>query len=241
MDFALPLSLGLVGFGPQGWGRPLLAAAGMTVAVSTSGFAFGCAFGGVLACAKLSGVRVLKAGADVYTTVIRSVPELLILYLLFFGGSAFLTALSSVFLGEGFMSAPAFLTGVFALGLISASYIAEVLRGAWQGVDPGQIDAAASLGMRWTVGLRKVLLPQVIRLALPGLGNVWQLTLKESALISLTGLTELMRQAAVAANATSKPFFFYSAAAILYLAISTVSAILFRQAERRSRRGYRRG
>lgn len=237
MEFSLP-SLDYVGFGPQGWGAPLLVAAAMTAAVSTAGFALGCVFGSLLALAKLSGFSLLKAAAGAYTTVIRSVPELLILYLLFFGGSAFLTALSSVLLGEGFMSAPAFLTGVLALGLISAAYIAEVLRGAWQGVDKGQADAAAALGMGWRISVRKVLLPQVVRLALPGLGNVWQLTLKESALISLTGLTELMRQAVVASNATSKPFYFYCAAAILYLAISTLSAILFRQAERRSRRGH---
>lgn len=234
----MPSPLDYVGFGPQGWGAPLLAAAAMTAAVSAAGFAFGCVFGGLLTLARLSGFRVLEAAAGAYTTVIRSVPELLILYLLFFGGSAFLTALSSVLLGEGFMSAPAFLTGVLALGLISAAYVAEVLRGAWQGVDGGQRDAASALGMGWTTSVRKVLLPQVVRLALPGLGNVWQLTLKESALISLTGLTELMRQAAVASNATAKPFYFYATAALLYLAISTVSAVLFRQAERRSRRGH---
>ena len=238
MELELPSSLTFIGFGPNGWGKPLLTAAGMTAAVSASGFVLGCMFGGCLTLAKLSGLRPLRVAADVYTTVIRSVPELLVLYLLFFGGSAFLTAVSSVLLGEGFMSAPAFLTGVLTLGLISAAYIAEVLRGAWQGVDKGQSDAAAALGMNWMIGVRKVLLTKVVRLALPGLGNVWQLTLKESALISLTGLTELMRQAVVASNATSKPFYFYSTAAVLYLAISTLSAALFRQAERRSRRGY---
>lgn len=238
MDFGLPPPFDLVGFGPQGWGKPLLVAAAMTVYISTAGFAFGFFFGGALAGAKLSGVRTLKTLADIYTTIIRSVPELLVLYLLFFGGSAFLTAMSGLFLGDGFVGAPAFLTGVLALGMISASYIAEILRGAWQAIDRGQIDAAAALGMPRTVSLRKVMLPQVLRLALPGLGNVWQVTLKESALISLTGMTELMRQAMIAANATAKPFYFYMTAAVVYLAITTVSAKLFREAERRSRRGY---
>ncbi len=230
--------LSLVGFGPSGWGRPLLAATGMTLALSISGFGLSLVIGFLLSATRLSGSRPLVALSRLYTTVVRGVPELLVLYLLFFGGSAVIGALAKALVGDGFLAAPAFLTGVLALGLIAASFTAEVLRGAWLALDAGQADAVAALGMRWSVGVRTVLLPQVLRLALPGLGNVWQLTLKESALVSLTGLTELMRQSAVASNATDRPFTFYVTAAVLYLAITTAASGLFRRAERRSRRGF---
>lgn len=233
----MPEALSLIGFGPSGWGRPLLIATAMTLALSVAGFGMSLVIGFVLSAARLSGSRPLVALSRLYTTVVRGVPELLVLYLLFFGGSALIGALAKALVGGGFLAAPAFLTGVMALGLIAASFTAEVLRGAWLALDAGQGDAAAALGMRWSVSVRTVLLPQVMRLALPGLGNVWQLTLKESALVSLTGLTELMRQSAVASNATDRPFTFYVTAAVLYLAITTVASGLFRQAERRSRRG----
>lgn len=227
----------LLGFGPSGWGRPLLAATGMTLALSTSGFMLSVVIGFLLSAARLSTSRSLITLSRLYTTVVRGVPELLILYLLFFGGSALIGALAKTMTGGGFLAAPAFLTGVLALGLVAASFTAEVLRGAWLALDTGQSDAAAALGMRWLVSVRTVLLPQVMRLALPGLGNVWQLVLKESALVSLTGLTELMRQSAVASNATDRPFTFYVAAASLYLAITTAAAVLFRRAERQTWRG----
>lgn len=234
----MPEALSLIGFGPSGWGRPLLAAAGMTLALSLSGFTLSLVIGFLLSAARLSGSRPLAALSRLYTTVMRGVPELLVLYLLFFGGSALIGGLAKALGGGGFLAAPAFLTGALALGLIAASFTAEVLRGAWLALDAGQADAAAALGMRWSVSVRTVLLPQVMRLALPGLGNVWQLTLKESALVSLTGLTELMRQSAVASSATDRPFTFYATAALLYLAITTAASALFRQAERRSRRGF---
>lgn len=234
----LPPPLDLIGFGPNGWGALLLTATGITVALSAAGFALGLVLGGVLVIARLSELRALRWFSTAYTTIVRSVPELLILYLLFFGASGFLSALSGLFLGKGFVSAPAFLTGVVALGMISASFISEILRGAWRGVDPGQREAAAALGLGLFVTLRKIMLPQVLRLALPGLGNIWQVTLKESALVSLTGLTELMRQAVIASNATAKPFYIYITAAVLYLAITTVSSFLFRKAERESQRGF---
>lgn len=228
----------LIGFGPNGWGALLLTATGVTIALSAAGFALGLVLGAVLAIARLSNLPALRWLSVAYTTVIRSVPELLVLYLLFFGASGFLSALSGLFLGKGFIGAPAFLTGVVALGLISASFISEILRGAWRGVDRGQWEGAAALGLGFMVTLHKIMLPQVLRLALPGLGNIWQVTLKESALVSLTGLTELMRQAVIASNASAKPFYIYITAAFLYLAITTASSFLFRRAERESRRGF---
>lgn len=239
MEFLLPESLQLIGFGPHGWGRPLVLAGLMTVAISCAGFAIGLIIGTIVSWAKLSGVIALRRVGDLFTTVIRGVPELLVIYLLFFGGTHVINEITRAMFRDDFLSAPVFFTCVLALGLISGSYNAEVFRGAWNGIDRGQIDAARAFGMSRSVSFRRIIAPQLLRLALPGLGNIWQLTLKESALISITGLTELMRQAIIASSATDKPFFFYTSAAALYLLITTVSAFLFATAERHSRRGVR--
>lgn len=234
-----PLWFDLIGFGAGGWGFALLRATGVTIALACAGFALGLVLGGAVAWARLSGRRGLAAAARLYSTVIRGVPELLVLYLLFFGGSAAIMTATRLFAGEGFVGAPAFLTGMLALALICAAYCSEVLRGAWNAVDAGQAEAAEALGLRPFAVLLAVTGPQVMRHALPGLGNVWQLTLKESALVSLAGVTELMRQSAVAANATSKPFLFYATAAGLYLLVTTASTAAMHRAERTSKAGER--
>ena len=231
---ALLDALAPLGFGAGGWGRPLAWATGVTLALSAAGFALGLALGLVLTLARLSRTAALRHAALTYTTVVRGVPELLILYFVYFGGSAAVTEVAALLTGGQFVAAPAFLTGVIALAAISGGYNAEVLRGAWAAVDPGQSDAAAALGLRRPAAIALVILPQLLRLALPGLGNVWQLVLKGSALISLTGLVELMRQAVVAANAEADPFLFYGAAALIYLALSVVTGRAFAWAERRT-------
>jgi octopine/nopaline transport system permease protein len=135
---------------------------------------------------------------------------------------------------------PAFLTGAAALGVVSAAYQSEVFRGALKAVPRGEIEAARAAGMGGFLLARRIVGPQILRFALPGLGNVWQLLLKESALISVIGLVELLRAAHVASGSTRQPFLFYSAALVLYLVITTVSGRAFAWAEQRSLRPYRR-
>ena len=230
----------LLSFGPNGWGRQLLGGTAMTVAVSLSSFALGLVFGSLGASAKLSRNLVLTGLAEIYTTVVRGVPELLVIYLLFFGGSGIVMAVGRVFGYDGYIELNAFTVGVVSVGLISGAYSTEVIRGAVQAVPPGQIEAARACGMsRWLI-LRRILVPQTMRYALPGLGNVWQLTLKDTALISVTALAEIMRVAHVAAGSTRQPFLFYTTAAALYLLLTTVSTAVFEQAERRANRGVRR-
>ena len=212
----------------------------MTVAVSVSAFVLGLVFGSLGAAAKLSRNIALTGVAEVYTTVIRGVPELLVIYLLFFGGSGMIMAVGRVFGYDGYIELNAFSIGVLAVGLISGAYSTEVIRGAVQAVPHGQIEAARACGMgRWLI-LRRILVPQTLRYALPGLGNVWQLTLKDTALISVTALTEIMRVAHVAAGSTREPFLFYTTAAVLYLLLTTVSTAVFERAERYANRGVRR-
>jgi len=171
---------------------------------------------------------------------VRGVPELLVIYLLLFGGSGMIMAVAGVFGYSGYVELNAFSIGVAAVGLISGAYSTEVIRGAVKAVPYGQIEAARACGMgRWRI-LRRVLVPQTLRFALPGLGNVWQLTLKDTALISVTALAEIMRVAHIAAGSTRQSFLFYSVAALLYLALTTVSTTAFQRAERYASRGVRR-
>lgn len=232
--------LDLLSFGPQGWGWQILGGAGMTVAVAVSAFALGVVLGSLGAAAKLGESLLLRGVAEVYTTVVRGVPELLVIYLLFFGGNGMIGAVARVFGYDGYVELNAFSIGVMAVGLISGSYSTEVIRGAVQSVPPGQIEAARACGMgRWLI-LRRILVPQTLRYALPGLGNVWQLTLKDTSLVSVTALAEVMRVAHLGAGSTRQPFMFYTAAAVIYLVLTTVSTAAFDRAERHTMRGVRR-
>lgn len=227
-------SLALLGFGQGGWGGLLLQAAGMTLLVSVTAFAIGMVLGGLGAWAKLSRFLPARAAAAAYITVLRGVPDLLVIYLFYFGGSQVLTAAGRLFGREGFLGLPGFAAGALAVAVVSGAYQTEVLRAAIAAVPRGQAEAGRALGLRPGLNLRLVLAPQVLRVALPGLGNVWQLVLKESALVSVTGLVELMRQVGIAAGSTRKPFEFYATGAVIYLVLTTVSGLGFAWAERRA-------
>jgi octopine/nopaline transport system permease protein len=230
----------LIGFGADGWGRALLIATGMTCAVAVAGFLLGSAIGSLIAWAKLSGSFVLRRIGTAYTTVLRGIPDLLVIYLFYFGGSAALGTVAGFFGADGFIGMPAFVTGVLAIGIVSGAYQAEVLRGAFLATPRGEIEAAKAVGMRNWTAFRRIIAPLVLRLALPGIGNTWQLVLKETALISVTGLVELLRQSQIAAGSTRRPFEFYLTAILLYLAITWISTLLFRRAEARTMLGVRR-
>ncbi len=226
-----------LGFGPGGWGAALLSATLMTLAVSVCAFFAGLGIGTLGAAAKIGGGPALRAAAHAYTTLMRGIPDLLVIYLFYFGGAAMLTQVASWFGASGFFGLNGFMVGVAAVGMVSGAYQTEVLRGAYQAIPRGEVEAAVVSGMGRGVMLRRITAPLALRTALPGMGNVWQMVLKESALISVTGLVDLMRQTEVAAGSTRLPFLFYAAAAGLYLALTTVSATLFRGAERVTRRG----
>ena len=219
----------------KGFGGQILTGAGLTLLVAALSLVFGLVIGGLGAAAKLSGSRQLRAVAEAYTTLVRGVPELLILLLLYFGGTVLLTWLA----GE-YVEVNGFGAGLFALSILCGAYTTEVLRAAIQGVPKGQTEAARALGMRRAHTIRLVLLPQVWRLALPGLGNVWLVLLKDTSLISVVGLEELMRKSAIAAGATHQPFTFYAVAAGVYLLFTTVSVLGIAALERRARRGLAR-
>ncbi len=219
----------------------MLLGAVMTLAVAASSYIFGVVLGSGFAAMKLSRFTALKIIADAYTTVIRGIPELLVIYLVFFGGGAVLRVIARGVFGYGdFIDLPIFITGILCIGLSSGAYSTEVIRGAVLAVPKGQLEAARAVGMSRALRFRRILIPQVARYALPGLGNVWQLTLKETSLISVIGLAEIMRQAAVGAGSTKEPFTFYLTAFVLYLGLTSISNRGFLRAETWANRGVRR-
>jgi len=233
-------TLALLRWGDAGWADEMARGLAMTLAVASCAFVLALAFGTISAAAKLSGWRAARLAAGAYTTVVRGIPELLIIYLFFFGGSLAATAVARVFGYGGFFELDAFTIGVVAVGLVSGAYAGEVIRGGFEAVPRGEVEAARACGMSRFLLLRRIMIPQALRFALPGLGNVWQVTLKETALISVVGLVEIMRQASIASGSTQQPFTFYFVAAILYLGLALVSGRGFRAAEAWSSRGVRR-
>ena len=213
----------LLYFGDNGWGDELFIATLMTIAVSITAMFIGFLFALIFTPLKLSKYKILNLIGNFYTTVIRGVPELLVIYLFFFGGSGAVMYVASIFGYFEYIEINAFITGSFAIGIISGAYSTEVFRGAIQSIDKGQFEASKVLGFNKYINFFKVIMPQMLRLALPNLSNVWQITLKDTSLISVTGLVEIMRQSYIAAGSTRDPLLFYSFAAVLYLLLTFIS------------------
>ncbi len=228
----------LLAFGDTGWGDELFRATLMTIAVSITAMLIGFSFAAIFTPLKLSKFKSLNIIANIYTTVIRGVPELLVIYLFFFGGSGAIMFVASMFGYNEYIEINAFITGSFAIGIISGAYSTEVFRGAIQSIDKGQFEAARVLGFSKFKQFYKIILPQMLRLAIPNLSNVWQITLKDTSLISVTGLVEIMRQSYIAAGSTRDPLFFYSFAAVLYLSLTFLSMKLINKLEVKYSRGY---
>jgi octopine/nopaline transport system permease protein len=228
----------LLSFGKTGWGDELFIATLMTIAVSMTAMIIGFLFALIFTPLKLSKNKFFNLIGNSYTTVIRGVPELLVIYLFFFGGSGAIMYVASIFGYNDYIEINAFVTGSFAIGIISGAYSTEVFRGAIQSIDKGQFEAAKVIGLSKFVQFYKIILPQTLRLAIPNLSNVWQITLKDTSLISVTGLVEIMRQSYIAAGSTRDPLFFYSFAAVLYLLLTFLSMKLINKLEIRFSRGY---
>ena len=228
----------LLSFGDTGWGDELFFATLMTIAVSIGAMAIGFLFALIFTPLKLSKNKTLNIIGNCYTTIIRGVPELLVIYLLFFGGTGAAMYVASIFGHDGYIEINAFITGALAIGIISGAYSTEVFRGAILSIDKGQFEASKVLGLKKNIQFYKVILPQMLRLSIPNLSNVWQITLKDTSLISVTGLVEIMRQSYIAAGSTRDPLFFYSVAAVLYLVLTFLSMKIINKLEVRFNKGY---
>jgi His/Glu/Gln/Arg/opine family amino acid ABC transporter permease subunit len=213
---------------------PLLARGSLvTIALAVLGFALATVFGGLGAAGRLGGGRVLQAAVLAYTTVVRGVPDLVMMLLIYFGGQR-LTNLAAGLLGMERVDVSPFVAGVLALGFVYGAYLTETFRGAYLSVPVSQIEAARSLGLRGLRLQRLVVLPQLTRMALPGTANVWQVLVKATALVSVIGLQDLVGLADAAGKTTREPFVFFSAVLLVYLGITWVSTQLFARAERRT-------
>ena len=221
-----------------GWGLAILRGALVTISVGILGMIFGMAIGLALAVVKWSRVPVLAHLVDAYGTVVRSIPGLLVIYLLFFGSVEFVTSVGTFFgYEDAFQDAYSFLVGVAAISLISAAYAAEVFRGALASIHKGQIEAARALALPRRRLYSRIIGPQMLRYALTGISNVWQSTIKDTSLVSVTGLAEVMRIAYVAAGSTKQPLLFFVIAAAVFFAITLASQGLFDLVERNLNRG----
>lgn len=230
--------LSLISFGPKGWGRPFLEGAFITISLAVATLPFGLALGLAIALMQRSERKIARAAATLYTTVFRGVPELLTLYIIYFGLSLGVqAALKRLGLSAQF-DMPPFLAGMIALGLVLAAFSSEVWVGALNAIPRGQREAAAALGLHRGHAFRLVVFPQLMRVALPGLGNNWMVLLKETSLVSVITLPDIMFYAMRANVVTKEPFLMFSVACLLYLVFSMISAVGFGVLEARSNRGY---
>ena len=225
-------------FGNTGWGDELFFATLMTIAVAVTAIFIGFFLAAIFTTFKLSKSKILNFVGNFYTTVFRGVPELLVIYLLFFGGSGAVMYVAKIFGYDGYIEVNAFLTGAISIGIISGAYSTEVFRGAVQSINEGQFEASKVLGLRKKIYYYKIIIPQMFRLALPNISNVWQITLKDTSLISVTGLVEIMRQSYIAAGSTRDPLLFYSVAALIYLMLTFLSMKFINKLEIKYSRGF---
>jgi polar amino acid transport system permease protein len=230
--------LSLLSWGDAGWGDELAAGAGVTIALALATMPFGLALGLLLALAKRSPNRLLRGLGTVYTTIFRGLPELLTLYLVYFGLTMGLQSALKALGGGVRFEMPAFVAGMIALGLVLAAFSSEVWVGALNGIPKGQREGAAALGLTRSQTFRLVVLPQLFRLALPGLGNNWMVLLKETSLVSVIALPDLMFWTGRANVVTKEPFLFFGLACLIYLFFSLVSGAGIAALERRAGRGF---
>lgn len=228
----------LLSYGPSGWGDELVNGMLVSILVAVCSYSLGMAFGVIFSAMKLSNSFILKGIASAYTTVVRGIPELIVIYLVFFGSNVLAMSIAEGLFGyEGYIELPVFAAGVLCLALSSGAYLTEVLRGAVLAVPRGQLEAARAIGMPQFTFFLRILAPLAVRYAIVGMANVWIFTLKHTALLSLIGLSEVMRQAYVASSATQEPFTFYMAALVLYLIMISCSSKAFSIWESRAYQG----
>ena len=229
-------SFELLALQPPGWGGNLLRGLLNSVQIALGAYILGLMIGLGGALGKLYGGPVLRWSLEIYTTLIRAVPELVLILLLYYAGTDFLNRLLES-LGYARVDIDGLVAGIYVLGFVQGAYSTEVLRGAIQAVPSGQVEAAQAFGMSWLKRLRRIVIPAMIPFALPGLANLWLIVTKDTALLAVVGFNELAMETRQAAGATKAYFQFYMAAAALYLMLTLVSTFVFRKLETRYRRG----
>jgi histidine transport system permease protein len=231
-------NLGLSAFSLKGFGPLLLQGTWMTVKLSVMSLLLAIVLGLLGASAKLSKAAVLRVPAQVYTTLIRGVPDLVLMLLIFYSLQTWLTSFTEAMEWD-YIEIDPFAAGVITLGFIYGAYFTETFRGAILAVPRGQVEAATAYGLSRAQRFRFVVFPQMMRFALPGIGNNWQVVLKATALVSIIGLADLVKASQDAGKSTYQLIYFLVLAALIYLVITSVSNFALRWAERRYAAGSR--
>lgn len=229
---------GVLSFGDAGWGDEIVRGTILTVQLALATLPLGLALGFLVAFASLSRSPVLRLFGWGYTTLLRGLPELLTLFVVYYGGGLLLNAAIRLVSPEAAAAEfRPFAAGVIALGLVFGAFAGEVLRGAFQSLPYGQIEAGVAIGMTRGQVFRRIKLPQLWRFALPGLGNLWINLLKDTSLVSVITLGELMRMSQLAVRTTKQPFFFFLIACLIYWVLCVLSEMVLARMERRANRG----
>lgn len=223
----------------QGYGHLLVEGALITMSVGVAAMGVALALGIAGALARLSRQGWLRNIGAAYATVVRGVPELVLMLIVYYGGTVLLQRLLSIGGGDVRVDINAFLAGTIVLGFVYGAYATEIFRGAFLAIPRGQIDAAQAYGMSEALVFFRIKLPQAWRLAIPGLGNLWLTLLKATSITSVIGLTELARQADLIKSPTHQPFTVFFIASLLYLAMTAVSDVLRIRVERWASLGFR--
>ncbi len=216
----------LLSFGPTGWGDEILSGIGVTLALALATLPVGLVIGFFVALAKQAEEPSIRLAGNIYTTIFRGLPELLTLFIVFYGAQIGIQQVLQLVGVERVIEVNAFVAGMVALGVVFSSYASEVFLSAFRAIPKGQYEGGYAVGLTYGKTMRLVVLPQLIRLALPGLANLWLILLKDTALVSAIGLSDILRQAGVAARVTKKAFLFFGAACLVYLVLAILSSIV---------------
>lgn len=230
------LNLELLALSPPGWGGVLLQGFAASLQLAVGGFSLGLLIGIAGAFGKLYGGPILRDLLEVYTTIIRAVPELVLILLLYYAGADAVNAVLGL-AGLPRVDISGLAAGIFVIGVVQGAYQTEVLRGAIKAIPPGQIEAARAYGMSPFKTLRRITLPAMLPYAIPGLSNLWLIATKDTALLAVVGFSELTLVTRQAAGSTKAYMLFFCAAGVLYLTLTLVSNRIIAIIERRARRG----
>ncbi|MGB3387664.1 MAG: ABC transporter permease [Pseudaminobacter sp.] len=215
----------LISFGPEGWGDDIAYGVLVTASLALATLPLGLFIGFMVALAKQSQDKALRLAGDIYTTIFRGLPELLTLFLVFYGAQIGIQQLVRLFNPGASVEVNSFVAGMVALGAVFSSYASEVFLSAFRAIPKGQYEGGYSIGLSKAQTMRLVVLPQLIKIALPGLSNLWLILLKDTALVSVIGLSDILRQSSIAARVTKEAFLFFGLACLIYLALAIVSSI----------------
>ncbi|MBP1850945.1 ABC transporter permease [Rhizobium halophytocola] len=211
--------------GDKGWGDDIATGIVVTITLALATMPVGLLLGFLLALGMRSQEKSLRLAAGIYTTIFRGLPELLTLFIVYYGAQILIQAALAAMGVDTRVEINAFVSGMIALGVVSSSYCAEVIFAAFQAIPRGQFEGGHALGLHRGQIMSLVVLPQLVRIALPGITNLWMILLKDTSYVSIIGLADVLRQTGVAVRVTKQAFLFYSIACLIYLVLAIISSV----------------